>query len=85
MNGSLNYLGYSIATVRYRYTEYVPIVNNGRRSNDPETIERDWDAVEDKELYDLDIDPWETVNVAEDSRSLLTPTLVFNLGKLRKF
>ena len=76
MNGSLNYLGYSIATVRYRYTEYVPIVNNGRRSNDPETIERDWDAVDDKELYDLDRDPWETVNVAGDSR-LLTLTPVF--------
>ena len=76
MNGSLNYLGYSIATVRYRYTEYVPIVNHGRRSNDPETIERDWDAVDDKELYDLDRDPWETVNVAGDSR-LLTLTPVF--------
>ena len=52
-------MGYTIRTKRYRYTEWVKIKNLGGHDFEP-----DWqNQVCHEELYDLDIDPQENVNI----------------------
>ncbi len=50
----IRYMGYSVRSVRYRYTMWVGF--------DHENIEADWNNVVAEELYDHNADPGEIYN-----------------------
>ena len=60
MNGySMNYMGYTMRTPRYRYTEWVQFSGAPR-------YEIKWNKKAGVELYDHDNDPEENVNLSQD-------------------
>jgi len=57
--------GYSLRTLRHRYTEWVPF--------DTQTFKPDWKYVVARELYDHQLDTAENMNIAD--RSVLSDTV----------
>ena len=57
--------GYTVRTPQYRYSEYVNLLDDGLETQAP-----DWTSPEDwGELYDLNIDPMETINLYRQQES----------------
>ncbi len=60
-SGSDKVMGYSMRTVRYRYTEWTPF--------DPFGEDRpSWEEIVGAELYDYKLDPEETLNRVDDPK-----------------
>jgi hypothetical protein len=65
MTVSFTIKGYSLRTLRHRYTEWVPF--------DRQKFEPDWKYVIARELYDHQLDPAENMNIAD--RSVMSYTV----------
>jgi hypothetical protein len=65
MTVSFTITGYSLRTLRHRYTEWVPF--------DTQNFKPDWKCVIARELYDHQLDPAENMNIAD--RSAMSDTV----------
>jgi iduronate 2-sulfatase len=73
MTVSFTITGYTLRTLRHRYTEWVPF--------DTQKFKPDWEYVVARELYDHQLDPAENLNISD--RSVMSDTVQILSKQLR--